>query len=251
MQIRTRGIVIRETDSGEKDKYITILTDSLGTVEAFVKGARSKSSQLSAPTSLFCYSSFELFYNKSKYTVNGADIITVFYDMRYDLTRLSVASYFCQVLCELRPEGDNLNDILKLTLNCMHLLSNTNKDDKIIKSVFELKTMALSGFEPNLVACSCCGEFDKIMRFYINDGEIICDDCAKSTQSEASEVGYAKLTPAVLAAMRHIIYSEPAKVFSFTLDNDNLKLLGEVCESYLVWQTERNYKSLEFLKSIT
>ena len=43
---------------------------------------------------------------------------------------------------------------------------------------------------------------------------------------------------------------EPEKVFSFTLDDENIKLLSEVCENYLICQTERNYKSLEFLKSI-
>lgn len=250
MQIQVSGIVIKETDSGEKDKYITILTDTHGAIEAFVKGARSKGSRFAVSTSLFCYSKFELFYNKSKYLVDQADTINLFYDIRYDLQRLSVASYFCQILCEIKPQGDNTSEVLKLMLNSMHLLANTKKDARIIKAVFELRIMELSGFSPNLVGCEKCGEFDKLMRFYINEGNIICEDCAKELPTENENGIYARLTPAVLSAMRYILYSEPAKVFAFTLDDDNLKLLNEVCESYLVWQTERNYKSLEFLKTM-
>lgn len=250
MQIQVSGIVIKETDSGEKDRYITILTDSHGAIEAFVKGARGKGSKFAVSTSLFCYSKFELFYNKSKYYVDQADVINVFYDIRYDLQRLSLASYFCQILCEIKPQGDNTGDVLKLMLNSMHLLANTKKDARIIKAVFELRVMELSGFSPNLVACEKCGEFDKLMRFYIAEGSIICNDCLSNSNNENNNIISAQLTPAVLSAMRYILYSEPAKVFAFTLDDDNLKLLNEVCESYLVWQTERNYKSLEFLKTM-
>ena len=250
MQIRTEGIVIKETNVSENDKYITILTSDLGTVEAYVKGARRKGSALAASTGLFCYCSFELFYNKSKYYLDQADINQLFYDIRLDLNRLSIASYFCQIIYEIKPDRDNCKEILRLMLNSMHLLANTKKDARIIKAVFELRCMALSGLCPDLVACRECGEFDKKMRFYINDGTILCQDCAAEGESEKEEFGYANITPSVLAAMRHIAYSDAGKVFSFTLDESNLKLLGEVCESYLVCQTERSYRSLEFLKTM-
>ena len=242
--------MIKETNVSENDKYITILTSELGTVEAYVKGARRKGSPLATSTGLFCYCTFVLFSNKSKYYVDEADINQIFYDLRNDLTRLTIASYLCQILYEIKPDRDNCKDILKLALNSIHLLANTKKDSKIIKAAFELRVMALSGLCPDLVACRECGEFDKKMRFYINDGTIICQECAVSSGESQTEYGFANITPSVLSAMRHIAYCEPAKVFAFTLDNDNLKLLSEVCESYLVCQTERSYRSLEFLKTM-
>ncbi len=250
MQIRTEGIVIKESNVGENDKYITILTHDLGTVEAYVKGARKKGSHLAASTGLFCYSVFELFQNKSRYYVDEANIKQLFYDIRLDLTRLSIASYFCQIIYEIKPDVDNCKDILRLMLNSMHLLANTKKDARIIKAVFELRSMALSGLCPDLVACRECGKFDNQMRFYITDGTILCQSCAAEGAGSQQEFGFAHITPSVLAAMRHIAYSSAEKVFSFTLDDDNLKLLGEVCESYLICQTERSYRSLDFLKTL-
>ena len=250
MQIQTEGIVIKESNVGENDKYITILTKDLGTVEAYVKGARKKGSHLAASTGMFCYSAFELFQNKSRYYVDEANINQLFYDIRLDLMRLSIASYFCQIIYEIKPDSDNCGDILRLMLNSIHLLANTKKDERIIKAVFELRAMALSGLCPDLVACRDCGKFNDKMRFYITDGTILCDECANVQARSQEEFGFAYITPSVLAAMRHIAYSGAEKVFSFTLDDENLKLLGEVCESYLVCQTERNYRSLEFLKTL-
>ena len=250
MQIQTEGIVIKESSVGENDKYITVLTADLGTIEAYVKGARRKGSHLSVSTALFCYSHFELFQNKSRYYVDQADINQLFYDIRLDLTRLTIASYFCQILYEIKPDNDNCKEILRLMLNSMHLLSNTKKDSRIIKSVFELRCLALSGLCPDLVACRECGDFNNKMRFYINDGTVLCESCAAQGINTGVEFGFAQLTSSVLAAMRHIVYSPSEKAFSFTLDDDNLKLLGEVCESYLICQTERSYRSLEFLKTM-
>lgn len=250
MQIQTEGIVIKESNVGENDKYITILTAEHGTVEAYVKGARRKGSRLAASTGLFCYSSFELFKSNTRFYVDQADINQLFYDIRLDLPRLSIASYFCQIIYEIKPDTDICKDMLRLMLNSMHLLSNTKKDSRIIKAVFELRSMAISGFCPDLVACRRCSEFDKKMRFYILEGSLLCCECALLGNEADEQTGYALITPSVLAAMRHIVFSVPEKVFSFTLDESNLLLLGEVCESYLLCHTERTYRSLEFLKTI-
>lgn len=247
MQIRTEGIVIKETPVGENDKYVTILTADIGTVEAYIKGARRKGNSLNASTGVFAYSSFVLFQNKSKYYVDQADINTLFYDIRNDIVRFSVASYFCQVLYEIKPDSDDCREILRLMLNSMHLLANTKKDVRIIKSVFELRCMSLSGYTPDILACKNCGNFDGEIRFYIFDGTVLCERCASELECEGI---YAKLTRGVLSAMQHILYSAPEKVFSFTLDEENLLLLSEVCECYLVSQTEKKYTTLEFLKSV-
>ena len=251
MQVQTRGIIIRETPVGENDKYVTLLTENLGTVEAYVRGARRKGSRLATSTGLFCYASFELFRGKSGYYIDQADVIALFYDLRLDLVRLSTASYFCQVLCELGPDGQQADETLRLTLRALHLLSRGKKDFRLVKAVFELRALSIGGLCPDLVACRVCAQFDKPMRFYIGDGEWLCGDCAGKASESGNETGFAELTPGVLAALRHIVYSPIEKAFSFTLDDENMRLLAEVCESYLLYHTERNYRSLDFLKTVT
>ncbi|HHY52234.1 MAG TPA: hypothetical protein GX499_03200 [Clostridiales bacterium] len=58
-----------------------------------------------------------------------------------------------------------------------------------------------------------------------------------------------KLSPGVLAAMRHIIYSDPEKLFSFTLGEDSLNALYQVSEQYLLTQVEKSFSALELYHS--
>ena len=54
----------------------------------------------------------------------------------------------------------------------------------------------------------------------------------------------------VLAAMRHIIYANGEKLFSFSLPDAGLARLCGVSEAYLIAQTERKYKTLDFYRQI-
>ncbi len=56
--------------------------------------------------------------------------------------------------------------------------------------------------------------------------------------------------PAVLAAMRHIIYCPFEKLFSFSLPAGALGLLGAVTERYLLYHMQKKPKSLEVYHSL-
>ena len=53
-----RGIVIKETFSGDSDKYIIIFAKDIGKVSVFAKGARKLKSKFLAGTALFTYGDF-------------------------------------------------------------------------------------------------------------------------------------------------------------------------------------------------
>ena len=55
----------------------------------------------------------------------------------------------------------------------------------------------------------------------------------------------------VITAMRHIIYSDSRKVFSFTLSDENLLVLNKLTESYLINVTETDFKTLVYYKIIS
>lgn len=58
------------------------------------------------------------------------------------------------------------------------------------------------------------------------------------------------LLPETLAAMRHIVYADPKKIFSFTVSDAGLNQLGKVCEDYLRAQLERGFSSLDYWKKV-
>ena len=48
--------------------------------------------------------------------------------------------------------------------------------------------------------------------------------------------------------MRHISYSENEKLFSFTLGEESLNMLSDVTEKFLLAQTSKKFKTLDFYK---
>ena len=50
------GIVLRETDTKEADKILTVLTKSEGKISVIARGARRKNSRIAAASQLLVYS---------------------------------------------------------------------------------------------------------------------------------------------------------------------------------------------------
>lgn len=57
-----------------------------------------------------------------------------------------------------------------------------------------------------------------------------------------------RLPSGVLRAMRHICYSEDEKLFSFTLGEQSMETLSDVTEKFLLAQTSKKFKTLDFYK---
>ena len=244
VHVETSGLVIKEQSVGENDRLITILTAKYGLVRAFVRGSKSLKSKLLAGTQLLTYSDFVLFKGKDSYSVDSANAKNVFFDLRSDIESLSIAFYLCELFLELAPENDDATELLRLLLNSLYLMNEKKADRLKVKAVAELRAMSISGFAPNLVACENCGEFESpSVYFNLDKGIFYCEKC------NHGRVGV-HISFSTLTAMRHIIYSEPKKIFSFELKDTSLKELTNVTESYMLAHVEKHFKTLDFYKSV-
>ena len=87
------------------------------------------------------------------------------------------------------------------------------------------------------------------MYFLPLTGDLMCGDCLAGCPCRMQMVRL-RLSPGVLAAMRHILYSEAGKVFNFTLSEEELRYLGDICEYYAIVQLDTRLSSLDFYKSL-
>ena len=53
-----------------------------------------------------------------------------------------------------------------------------------------------------------------------------------------------------LAALRHILYGDPKRLYAFTLGEGALKRLSAASEAFAAAQLERNFRTLDFYKSL-
>lgn len=248
MKITTDGLIISEMNIGEQDRLVTALTRSNGIVRAFVKGAKNIRNTKSAATRLLCYSRLDIFIGRDKYIIDDAQINEVFFALREDIGRLSLAQYFCELAGYLAPENENAEEYLRLALNCLYFLANEKRTHNALKAIFELRILSISGYMPDLVCCAECKCYEaEKMYFRPASGTLLCGECNGKNGNEAAiEIGMG-----VTAAMRHIVYSKLDKVFSFTLDECGEALLAHVSELYTLSRIDRDFTALKFYKTIS
>lgn len=244
MKLTTDGLIIREQQTGEDDRLVTLLTRDYGVIRAFVRGAKRIKSKAQSSTQLFAYGHYSIYRGRDAYSIDEARPIEIFFDLRNDIEALAIAQYFCELANELAPVEDVAEDYLRLVLNALHMLAKNKRPQAQLKAIVELKMMCLSGYMPDLIICGDCEEeYDGEMYFSPVEGRIFCENCT------GNHTGI-KLPSGVLSAMRHICYSEDNKLFSFTLQDESMDYLAHVTEEFLISQTRRKFKTLDFYKSI-
>lgn len=252
MQLKTTGIILRDTKTNE-DRLLTVLTEGYGVLFAYANGANRTRSKLAASTELLCYSDMVLFRSRDRHTVDKADSKRIFFGIRGDLDKLALASYLAELTIELAPHGEEAGAYLSLLLNTLHLLETGGRPMAQLKALYELRILTLSGYMPNLVACRECGRYEADgMQFFPRHGELVCGDCIASEGAHGiDKTGGIPVGPGLLQAMRHIVYSEPGKLFAFSLTADGLARLEKLSEYYLKYQVEKTFPTLEFYHGLT
>jgi DNA repair protein RecO (recombination protein O) len=243
----TTGLVLRETNFKEADKILTVLTQSDGKVTVSARGVRRKGSRMGAAAQLLTFSEMTLFGYKGRWSLNEAATIELFDGVRSDIVKLSLGSYFAELLEAVADEDAPNPELLSLGLNALYALGCGKYNDALIKAAFELRLMCLAGYAPDVQACVYCGNTDYSgTRLDLHGGAVYCKGCLPEGETPAS----VPLCPASLAALRHITDCDPKKIFAFRLGAEAAGRLGDAAEAYLLAQLERGFHTLDFYKDI-
>ena len=242
------GIVIKEQTSGENDKLLTILTP-IGKIYAKARGVKKISSKNAPACQTFVYSDFEFIEKNGHLTVKTATTKELFYNMRSDMARYSLACYFAEVVSFVTTENNDETEVLRLFLNTLYAIANKPEYPLWqIKACFELKLMCTIGLCPDFTTCLGCGceiEIKQNNTFSFEESAFICEKCKKENGAFTCTV-----TDKTCMAMKYVAHSSVSSFLSFKADEDMAGEFAFVCENYLIHKTERTYETLRIYKSI-
>lgn len=234
--IKVNGIIIAENNMGDFDKMLTILTPNLGKIGCSAKGSRRPKSLLLSGTQFLCFGEYMLFKGSEHYTMNSCETIEMFYNIRTDLDKLTYASYITKIINDVTTENQNSFNTLKLFLNTLYMISETDKDLDFITSVFKLRMLKILGFAPNTRECVCCKSKEYLNHFSIIDNGFKCSSCSKQ------DTGSINMTDPTRNAIMYIMTADPKKIFSFELSENCMKELELIANIYLNEKLEKEYK---------
>ena len=241
-----KGIVLRAVDTKESDKILTVLTER-GKLAVIAKGARSRKSKVTACVQLLAYSELTLSESRGwQYLIEGSTI-ELFEGVRQDIELLSLASYFAELTEAAALEDmEDGGAVLSLLLNALYALGNLKRPPEQVKAAFELRLMSLIGFAPLAEACAYCGRPDPETPVLDVRGGVVC--CKRCGKGEGGLM--MPLTPGALAAVRWALYADAKRLYSFTLEQEDLRRLGDASEAYVHTTLERGFQTLDFYKSL-
>ena len=245
MFFKTDGVVLREADYHDTDRMLTVLTRESGRMTLKARGVRSSRSPLKAACQLLTYSEFTVLERRGYLTITEAVPKEMFLDLRSDLERLSLASYFAQVAEVVSQEDSPNPQLLSLLLNCMYALGKLQKPQPLVKAVFELRTACLAGYTPDLSGCAVCGN-PTPDRFNVTHGVLQCEGC----RTEELNGLRLPVSEGMLMALHYIVACGPKQLFSFQLGEADAEALSGLTETYLTTQLERGFFTLDFYKSL-
>ena len=253
----TPAVVLRSRPYGESDKIVSFFTELHGKVTGIAKGA--KRSRRRFVNSLEPFSLVTLRFqeraNASLAFIHACDLVRVFKSLTAHLDRIAHASYFMEIADGLVGEREENRAIFT------HLTNGLGRLDEHGSSLlgltfFELKLLALAGYQPHMGQCRRCGKSWRehrgstklttesgAWRFSLRDGGILCESCAAFRK---------EVVPLSREALGAIATLQQAQAIP---PNGNAFPLEVLCESHLAllrflqFQMGKELKSAPFLEA--
>ncbi|WP_337484698.1 DNA repair protein RecO C-terminal domain-containing protein, partial [Porcipelethomonas sp.] len=151
------------------------------------------------------------------------------------------------VVSYVAGQNEQKEDVMRLVLNTLHFLSNGERECSFLKSVFEMRFMTEIGMMPDIVCCPVCMTYTAdYMCFDMLSTKLYCHGCFKGSYDDTQ----IRISASVVHALRHIVFADFNRLFNFRMSDENMKKLSILTEKYLLIHLGREFKTLEFYKSL-
>lgn len=241
--VKTKGLILKQSDFGEANRILTIFTREYGIIKAVCYGAKSIRNKNSASTQVMTYADLVLANtNKDLMSIQNAEIIESFFGVKEDIVKLSLCVYFADLVYSLINTNSRDDDMLSLILNCVYALSYKENDTEKVRAVFELRAMSLGGYMPNIQSCVKCNSTESITHFSSSNGGIVCEGCKGKSDIPIDANVYHTLS--------YILSSDVKKMLSFNITDDVMKRVSNIAQSYVGVFSDKQFKSLSYYKQM-
>lgn len=189
-----------------------------------------------AGSQLLCFGEYVLRKSNDMYTMQSCDPIEIFYQIRIDIDKLNYAASIIKIISDVTTENQNNYNILKLFLNTLYIISESDKNLDFIISVFKMRLLKILGYSPNINECVSCGEKENLQSFSIKDDGFKCTSCSKQDKSAI------KMSEGCRYAIIYSLKADAKKIFSFTIKEESLKEFELITRIYFNEKLEKEYK---------
>jgi DNA repair protein RecO (recombination protein O) len=242
---KAQAIVLRRISFGETDRILTLFTREYGKLSAIAKGARRSTSRLAAATEPFTASRMLLAVGQNLDVLTQGEVRVPFHEIRADLTRISYASYFTELVNASIEERQPNPELFDHLLSALHILSRSEQPD-LVARMFELQALRILGYQPELHQCVRCRTALRGagIGFSPSRGGALCARCAAETPATLPMSG------AALELMRRLMEAEPVTLARLRPTQAQRSELAGLLVPYVRQRSEAPLRSLGFIEEL-
>ncbi len=254
------GIVLNSHDLGESDKILNIYTKENALVRAVVKGSRKTSSKFSGKVDQLSCCYFQFAIGKNLDTVCECEQVNSFPSLRSNLTRLTCAVLFLEIVSNFAYEDEidsfHVYDLLYVSLDRLQTSPNPDLDSVSFISKF----LSLHGYKPQFETCVSCSvgvglaptQKADLMSAQLNNypyssilGGILCKECAKLIEHKL-------VKPSVINIIKQEIEtSQPLNPSTSNhLNIEDIRLALDLLREHIDIRAKNKIKSFDLIFSL-
>ena len=148
---------------------------------------------------------------------------------------LEVAEYFTQPY-----QAEEGRQQLKLLYQTLRALSVPSLEHRLVRRIYELKTLTLYGVRPNVFSCVQCGKKEDLHWFSLRERGVLCDACRKKQAA-------CPVNAAALYTLQYIITAPVEKLYTFRVTREVYEMISRILEPYFGLYVDREFRTLPFL----
>lgn len=243
---RTDAIILRRYDFGEADRLLTLYTPEHGKFRAIAKGSRRPAGRTTGHVELFTRARMLISTGRELHIVVQAELIEPYLSLREDLERGAYASYVVELLDHFSEADESNKALFELLDVTLHRFCEPTLDLRLLARFYELRLLALVGFQPALFHCAVGQEEIKPQDqfFSVIDGGVICALHARSGRVVAP------LNLLTLKTLRYLQTRDYDVIKKLRVDSVLHLDLERTLQNYVVHLLERRLKSIEFIRRL-
>jgi DNA repair protein RecO (recombination protein O) len=240
-----QAIVLRRCDLGENDALVVLLSRERGKLSVIARGVKRPKSKLAALTQLFTLARFHVAEGRKMGVLSQGELEESFYALREDLWRMAYATYLCELVDRAVTGGDSSELVFDLLIVTLHQLLHTEDAAALVHS-FELRLLALLGYEPVLSSCvRCQGPVGEPKSFFsAAQGGLLCANC------HPHDLKAIPLSPLSVRYLRRLLRPQDTDLTQARIASSCVGEIEAALRAHIRYHLETEPRSAAFLRRL-
>jgi len=231
------GIILKERNVRENDKFITFYSKEYGKAEILVRGARKINSKLNPIISArFSYLDLVVIKGKNFYRLIDGETRETFRELIKDYQKILLINNIFKKIDELLRFQKADYKILALILGFLRKMDELPTRKTLpLAAAFLIKLLAFAGYCPELKYCSVCQKSPstKQVFFDLNKGSIICSHHKLPLSLNDARIG---ISLDCLKTLRIFLYQDFDYLEKCNIKKQEFLKTWELINKFLKWQ---------------